>query len=147
MTRSGVIEGRVLAAGEAGGRALVLEEPLSFWGGLDPLTGRIIDHRHPQQGEDVRGRILVLRAGRGSSSSSTVLAEAIRLGTSPAGILLAGEDAIVVVGALVAADLYDVRVPVVQVDPARLATIRTGDIVQIDATGVIRLEEPLRSAD
>jgi hypothetical protein len=132
-----MIEGRVLAAGEASGPALVLDEPLSFWGGLDPLTGRIIDHRHPQQGRDVRGRVLVLPAGRGSSSSSTVLAEAIRLGTAPAGILLAGDDAIVVVGALVAADLYGMRVPVVQVGRVALAPIRTGDAVQISEAGRI----------
>jgi predicted aconitase with swiveling domain len=142
-----VIEGRVLVEGEASGPALVLEEPLSFWGGLDPLTGRIIDHRHPQQGEDVRGRILVLPAGRGSSSSSTVLAEAIRLGTAPAGILLAGDDAIVVVGALVAADLYGVRVPIVQVDRERLAVIRSGDAVSVDSSGVVTCDAETRVAD
>ena len=44
-------EGRPLVAGEARGPALVLEEPLSFWGGLDPETGRVIDVHHPQLGQ------------------------------------------------------------------------------------------------
>ena len=65
-----------------------LDEPLSFWGGLDPETGTIVEVSHPQRGRSVAGRILVMPSGRGSSSSATVLAEAIRRGTGPAGIVL-----------------------------------------------------------
>ena len=53
-------EARTLVAGTAEGRALVLDEPLSFWGGVDPGTGDIIDPRHPQRGANVAGRILVM---------------------------------------------------------------------------------------
>ena len=67
-------EARTLVAGTAEGRALVLDEPLSFWGGIDPANGDIIDGRHPQHGANVAGRILVMPSGRGSSSSSSVLA-------------------------------------------------------------------------
>jgi predicted aconitase with swiveling domain len=81
-------EARTLVAGTAEGRALVLDEPLSFWGGVDPATGDIIEARHPQHGENVAGRILVMPSGRGSSSSSSVLAEAIRAGTAPAAIVV-----------------------------------------------------------
>ena len=82
---SGPTENRVMVAGSAMGDALVLEEPLSFWGGLGPETGEIIDRRHPQSGTIATGRVLVMPSGRGSSSSSSVLAEAIRAGTGPAG--------------------------------------------------------------
>ena len=95
-----------LAPGRGGGAPLLLEEPLSFWGGLDPTTGRIIDRWHPQAGARVAGRVLMMPAGRGSSSGSATLAEAIRLGVGPAAILLLKRDAIVIVGALVAAELY-----------------------------------------
>ena len=52
------------------GVALVLEAPLSLWGGLDPATGLIVDARHPQRGVSVTGTVLVMPAVRGSSSSS-----------------------------------------------------------------------------
>jgi predicted aconitase with swiveling domain len=117
---------RALVAGSATGRTLVLQEPLSFWGGLDPSTGEIVEANHPQRGQVVTDRILVMRSGRGSSSSATVLAEAIRAGTGPAGIVLGEPDEIVVIGALVAVELYAVHVPVVLATPEALAAYRDG---------------------
>lgn len=89
----------------------MLSAPLSFYGGIAPQTGSIIDRSHADCGKTISGRILVLPGGRGSSSSSSVLAEAIRLGTGPAGIVLARPDAILVVGCIVADVLYGLRVP------------------------------------
>jgi len=82
------MRGRVLLAGTAEGSALVLAEPLSVWGGLDPETGLITDRHHPQHGRCVSGRVLVMPGGRGSSSSSTTLAEAVRLKMAPAAIIM-----------------------------------------------------------
>jgi predicted aconitase with swiveling domain len=126
-----VIERRVLVEGHAEAAALVLDEPLSLWGGLDPASGRIVDVRHPQQGEVVTGRILVMPSGRGSSSSATVLAEAIRLGTAPAGIVLGEPDEILAIGALVAAELYGAQLPIVVAAPDAFAAIETGSAVSI----------------
>ncbi len=91
---------RPLLAGETRGVVVVLDEPLSMWGGLDPETGTVIDRRHPQCGTDLTGRIAVMPGGRGSSSSSSVLAEAIRRGTAPAAIVLREPDdiSVIVVG-------------------------------------------------
>ena len=105
-----------LVPGAAVGAPLLLDEPLSFWGGLDPALGTIIDRRHPQQGANVVGRMLMMPAGRGSSGGSAILAEALRLGKGPAGILMLERDAIVVVGAMVAAELYGSECPVVLVE-------------------------------
>jgi predicted aconitase with swiveling domain len=127
----GVIEGRVLVEGSATGQALVLDEPLSFWGGLDPATGEIVETGHAQRGKVVTGRILVMPSGRGSSSSATVLAEAIRAGTAPAGIVLGEPDDIIAIGALVAAELYSVAIPVVIASPEVYATIRDRDQVSL----------------
>ena len=69
-----------LVAGSASGAPLRLDEPLSFWGGLEPATGLIVDRWHPQRQANVAGRVLMMPAGRGSSSGSAALAEAIRLG-------------------------------------------------------------------
>jgi uncharacterized protein len=125
------MEGRILVEGHAKGPALVLDEPLSFWGGLDPATGEIVEADHPQRGSVVIGTILVMPSGRGSSSSATVLAEAIRAGKGPAGIVLGESDEVIVIGALVAAELYDVHVPVLLAPPGSLAAIHNGDEVVV----------------
>lgn len=104
---------RVLVGGEATGEAMVLDSPLSFWGGYDPTTGTIIDAAHPQHGQSLAGKVLSMAHGRGSSSSSAVLAEALRLGTGPAAIVLGEPDQILVTGVLVARVLYGVACPVV----------------------------------
>lgn len=124
-----VIEGRVLVGGSATARALVLDEPLSLWGGLDPTTGEILEAGHPQRGEVLTERILVMPSGRGSSSSATVLAEAIRLGTAPAGIVLAEPDDIIVIGVLVAAELYGTSIPVLIATTESYGAIVDGDVV------------------
>ena len=125
------MEATTLVEGSATASALVLEEPLSFWGGLDPATGAIIEASHPQRGEVVTGRILVLPSGRGSSSSATVLAESIRLGTGPAGIVLGEPDDIIAVGALVAAELYRTAIPVVVASTRAFGAIRDGDRISL----------------
>jgi uncharacterized protein len=101
-----------LVPGVACGPVLKLDEPLSFWGGLDSATGTIIDRLHPQRGASVAGRILMMPGGRGSSSGSATLAEALRLGKGPTAILMLERDPIIVVGAMVAAELYGLACPV-----------------------------------
>lgn len=89
------------------GRPLVLDAPLSLWGGLDPHTGVVIDQRHPQVGACVTGRVMVLPSGRGSSSASSILLEAVREGTAPVAIVTAvKDDGILALGAVVAREIY-----------------------------------------
>lgn len=121
---------RAYAGGEAEGEALVLTAPLSFWGGLDAQTGAIVDRSHPQCGACATGRILVMPGARGSSSSSSVLAEAIRLGTGPRGVVLGAPDPILTVGAIVARSLYGLACPIV-VCP--IEGIASGDRLRIRA--------------
>lgn len=117
-------------AGEASGPALVLDEPLSFWGGVDPATGDIVDVHHPQLGANIAGRILFMPSGRGSSSSSSVLAEAIRAGASPIAIVLAEPDPILALGAIVARELYGRTIPIVV---ASQPDVRSGEVVIVRA--------------
>lgn len=100
---------------------------------MDPAQGRITDEHHPQCGAVLTGRIVALPSGRGSSSSSSVLAEAIRSGAAPAGLLLAEPDAILVLGALVAAELYGHQTPIVQLAPQEYAALRDGAWLSVDA--------------
>lgn len=102
---------RLLTGLRATGPIIRLDAPLSFWGGFNPDTGNIVDSNHPQAGLSLTGALLAIPHGRGSSSSSSVLAESIRLGSAPAGIILNELDEILLVGAMVANDLYQVGFP------------------------------------
>jgi len=91
---------------------LILTQPLSFWGGLDPDTGRIVDRHHPQFGESIAGRSLVMPRTRGSTSSPGTLIEAIRLGNGPTDITLQHPDLTVMAAVKVAKLLYSVDIDV-----------------------------------
>lgn len=105
----------------------MLSEGLSLWGGMDPASGELIDAHHPQRGANLAGRVVVMPSGRGSSSSASVLAEAVRAGTAPAAILLGEPDLILSIGSAVAEELYGVTVPVLVLPLAELAAIQDGD--------------------
>ncbi len=122
--------------GHADARVLVLQEPLSLWGGVDQETGRITDPHHPQHGETISGTILVVPHGRGSSTTSSVLAEMIRIGTAPAGVVLSRADPIIVLGALVAAELYGRFIPIVVAEGDDFEDISHHAHAVLDADGV-----------
>ena len=107
---------------QAEGQTFVLSEPLSFWGGLDSAMAESSINGIRRRRSDV-GPHSRHEGGRGSSSGSSVLAEAIRRKTGPAGIVLLTRDAIVTVGAMVAAELYGVHCPVVLVEEKDWAAI------------------------
>lgn len=127
-----------LLPGVASGPVMRLSAPLSFWGGVDPNTGRIIQVRHPQCGEIIGGSILCLPATIGSSSSSAVLLELIRLGIAPAALIMGTPDAILMIGCLVAREMGWKAPPAFALDanaqaslPDRLAIAETGAITAL----------------
>jgi uncharacterized protein len=126
----------VLHAGNAQGAVLLLDEPLSFWGAFDPRQGVIIDVHHPQRGQSVKGKILMMRESRGSGSASGGLAEAIRLGTGPAGIILVEPDVNLAIGAQVAETLYGKSCPVIAISPQDFATFSMHAYLHITNEGV-----------
>ena len=130
--RPSAVVPRALVPGHAAAPALVLDAPLSLWGGLDPETGDIIDQRHPQCGRNVTGRVLVMPVGKGSSSASSILLEAVRLGTAPAAIVLAEPDGILALGAAVARELYGVAPAVVVADDVTYRRLKDGEQVTVD---------------
>ncbi len=107
--------GEAIVTGHGSGQPLLLEQPLSFWGGYDAARGCIVEASHPQHGANLSGRIMLMACAKGSSSSSSVLAEAIRNGTGPAAIIMRERDLIVGLGCIVASELYACQVPVVLV--------------------------------
>lgn len=117
------LRGKSLAPGDAEGELLVLDEPISFWGGVDPASGTIIDVHHPQAGRSISGRILVLPGTRGSTAGPGALLETVYGRHGPAGILLTQPDLVCVV-AIAALDSLGVPVPpVFAVDEADIARI------------------------
>jgi len=100
------VPAEILVPGAAGaGPALVLTAPISFWGGVDPGSGQIIDARHPQRGENVAGKVLFLPGTIGSSSASAVLLELVHGGRAPAAIVMHEPDAILLLGLIVAREM------------------------------------------
>jgi len=134
-----VLNGRSVVPGSAEGVAVVSTQPISFWGGLDPQTGTIIDRRHERCGEIITGKVFVFPRGKGSSTASAVLLESIRLGTAPAAIINTHVDPILALGAIVAEELYHKTVPVVVLSQEDHATIRDGDCLVIDPDGTIEI--------
>jgi uncharacterized protein len=101
-----VLTAKALLPGPAAtAKALVLSAPISFWGGVDPATGDIIDARHPERGKNIAGCILALPGTIGSSSASAVLLELVHAGKAPAVILIDEPDAILLLGLVVAREM------------------------------------------
>ena len=139
MTKKKQFQATVLIEGTALGEALVLSEPLSLWGGLDPTTGEIIDRRHPNLGDVVTGKVLVLPAGRGSSSASSILLESVRKQKAPAAIITAETDGILALGAAVARELYNATVPILVSQQSDYAQIESGQMVDVGENGRISI--------
>lgn len=95
----------ILIAGDAEGEVLALSHPISFWGGVDPKTGDIIDARHPERGKNIAGKILALPGMIGSSSAAAVMLELVYAKRAPAAILMPAPDAILLLGMLVAREM------------------------------------------
>jgi predicted aconitase with swiveling domain len=133
------IRGEILVAGEAGsGPALVLSAPISFWGGVDPKTGTIVDVRHPEHEQSMAGRVLFLPGTIGSSSASAVLLELVHNGQAPAALVLHEPDAILLLGLIVAKDMGWKAPIAVKLDRSRFAGF-AGREVSVSANGLLKV--------
>ena len=117
---------------------------ISFWGGIDPHTGHIIDPTHPLHGECISNKILCIPSGRGSCTGSQVMLELILSGLAPHAILTRDRDAILVAGAMVAEEFFGdelgpgavpIFAAVGDADFARLVGRRTLSIARLDDDG------------
>lgn len=129
---SKVLTGKTSHPGVAEGEILVLTEPVSFWGGVNH-HGEIIDVHHAQHKAKMTNKILVMPSGRGSSSATAVLAELIRTGDGPLGIVMLQCDTILVIGALVSAEIYGISMPIVELAQSQYDQLTDGMNVAIAA--------------
>jgi uncharacterized protein len=135
-----VIKGRPLHDGAAHGETVHLESPLSFWGGFDPRSGIIIDIHHPQCGQKLTEKLILMRESRGSGTASGALAEALRLGTGPAAIILVEPDVNLAIGAAVAETLYGAACPVLTVKPEHFETLMAASRLEVERGGFISVK-------
>jgi predicted aconitase with swiveling domain len=139
-----ILTGKPVVAGSADGAALVSREPISFWGGVCPRTGEIIDRRHELSGEIVTSRIFVFPQGRGSSTSSATLMESIKTGVAPAAIINLKVDPILALGSIVSNELYHQSVPIVVLKEKDFFSIKENDHLTIEPDGTVKISTPRR---
>ena len=128
---------RAIVPGSAEGTALVSKEPLSFWGGVCPRTGEIIDRRHELSGASVTGKVFVLPTGRGSSTSSATLMQSIKAGVAPAAIINLSVDPILTLGSIVSDELYHQSVPIMILTQEDFFSIRQDDYLIVEPDGKV----------
>jgi len=133
MPRPTSLTGRSLVPGAAQGALLFADVGLSFWGGVDPLRGEIIDRHHPLSGEYLSGRVLAIPSGRGSCTGSSVLMELISNGHAPAALVLAEADEILTLGVLVAQMIFERSLPVLCIGSEAFADLRGKAFARIDS--------------
>lgn len=126
------LKGRIISKGVAEGEALTTSQPISFYGGVDPNTSKIIEKGHELQGKEVKDRILVFPNGKGSTVGSYTLYRMKKNGIAPAGIINRECETVVAVGVIIS------DIPCV--DKIDVSKIRTGDQVQIK-NGLVTIEE------
>ena len=118
------LKGRIIYNGKAEGEALVTLMPISFYGGVDPNTGIILEKGHELQGQSVKGKILVFPQGKGSTVGSYTLYRMKKNGTAPAGIINKECETIVAVGAIIS--------EIICVDKIDVPKIKTGNKISIE---------------
>jgi len=118
------LKGRIIYKGKAEGEALVTSQPISFYGGVEPNTGTVIEKGHELQGISVKGKILVFPQGKGSTVGSYTLYRLKKNGVAPAGMVNRECETIVAVGAIIS------EIPFV--DKVDIGKIRTGNKVNIE---------------
>lgn len=133
------LQATVQLPGAADGQVLRLDKPISFWGGVDPTTGRISDPRHPNHAADIAGKVLVLPGTIGSSSSSYIMLELMAVKKAPAALILAEADAILALGVVVAREMGYGAIPVLLLPREQQAALATGRRVSLRPDGRILL--------
>ncbi len=106
---------RAILSGAAQGPVIKTHEALSFWGGVDPATGCVIDVHHPLHRTGLTGSILMMRSSRGSCTGSGVLLDMILTGRGPAALVFSEAEDVLTLGALVAAEMFGKPLPVIRV--------------------------------
>jgi predicted aconitase/predicted aconitase with swiveling domain len=141
-----------ILAGAAEGPVIAADEGLSFWGGVDPATARVIDARHPLHGVSLSGAVLVLPTSRGSCSGSGVLLDMALNGRAPAALIFREEEDVLTLGAVTACEMFGVTLPVLRLSAtdwaalARAPRARIGERLEAEGLDLPLAQAPSRLA-
>jgi uncharacterized protein len=122
------LKGRIIYKGKTQGEALVTEMPISFYGGVDPNTGVVIEKGHQLNGQSVKDKILVFPQGKGSTVGSYTLYRMKKNGVAPKAMINKETETIVAVGAIIS------EIPFI--DKIDITKIKTGSQIQIENDSV-----------
>jgi predicted aconitase with swiveling domain len=135
------LHGCKITPGRARGEVLVTSQPISFWGGVDPATGRIIDPRHELFGQEVCGKVLAFPYGKGSSTTSLIILELLRVGKAPAAIINVHTEPILATGPVVSRIFYGQGFPMITLAEKDFKLLSTGRQAVVDADSrVVQIE-------
>ncbi len=124
--------GRKIHHGKATGEVLVSKMGISFFGGVDPESGVVVERGHDLEGQSIAGKVLVFPTGKGSTVGSYTLYRLKRAGKAPIAIVNAECETIIAVGCIIA------EIPCVDLVPVH--ELRSGQQVVVDGEkGVVRL--------
>ncbi|MDK1385540.1 aconitase X [Sinorhizobium sp. 8-89] len=150
MTRS--ISARSILGGTARGPIVGTVEALSFWGGVDPATGRVIDVHHPLHGSCLTGGILLMPSSRGSCTGSGVLLDLALTGRAPAALVFCEAEDVLTLGALIAAEMFGKPLPVLRVSRKAFEALSQAETARISEAAIeadgltITVEPPATAA-
>jgi predicted aconitase with swiveling domain len=116
---------------------LALTAPISFWGGVDPKSGLVADPRHPQNGQLISGKVLLVPETVGSSSAAAILLELVHGNRAPAAIVLHEPDAILLLGLIVATEMGYQTPIALRLDRDQF-TLLHGRTLEVSKDGLIR---------
>ena len=124
-----IFQGRIIYQGKAAGQALVTTQGISFFGGVDPETGVVVERGHELEGQSIAGKVLVFPTGKGSTVGSYTLYRLKHNGLAPAAIINAVCETITAVGCIIS------EIPCV--DQIAIEQIPSGAQIRIDGGNVL----------
>ncbi len=130
------MSGQAILPGSVCAPVLATDEGLSFWGGVDPLTGLVIDVHHPLCGHSIAGKVLVMPTTRGSCSGSGVILDLALNGLAPAAFVFREAEDIVTLGAMIAGRMFDRPVPVVRLGAEAFARAASAQVADLTDTAL-----------
>ncbi|RDJ16873.1 aconitase X [Rhizobium grahamii] len=136
---------RSILAGSAHGPVIATDEALSFWGGVDPATGCVIDVHHPLHGACLTGSILMMPSSRGSCTGSDVLLDLVLTGRAPAALVFSEAEDVLTLGALIASEMFGKPLPVLRLGPDAFFALSRAKTAEISDKAVVAdgLEIPI----
>lgn len=127
-----ILKCRSLVAGHGRGEILATEQNISFWGGVDPDNGKIIDPRHELFDQTITGKVLAFPYGKGSAAAPLVLLELAKQATAPAAIINIETDPLLVAGPIISKHFYGTAIPVVALARKAFDRLQSGQDATVD---------------